>query len=187
MKIWVISDTHFGHDKLHTVWDSRPADFTERLFKGLKNTIQPEDVLIHLGDFCIGNDADWHGRFLTEVPGKHWLVKGNHDRKSHSWYVDHWWDSVSDSLELELFKKRILFTHIPVDLRQRPDIDVNIHGHFHNTNHRSQEPKIQEFYEYLHHELIAVEYTNYQPVTLESVISKYEKRVNSKEIRPHWA
>lgn len=34
MKIWLITDTHFGHDML--IQYGRPTDFTERIFKHLK-------------------------------------------------------------------------------------------------------------------------------------------------------
>lgn len=55
MKIWITTDTHFGHDML--IQYGRPTDFSERIFKGLEQ-VSPGDMLIHLGDFCIGKDEE---------------------------------------------------------------------------------------------------------------------------------
>lgn len=115
MKTWLTTDTHFGHFKM-VQYCGRPADFSERILVNLGNSVKPGDLLIHLGDFCIGDDGVWHGRYLEDfLPGvKHWLVRGNHDRNSNTWYLGHGWDMVCDSFTLEMFGKRILFplTHL---------------------------------------------------------------------------
>jgi calcineurin-like phosphoesterase family protein len=104
---------------------------------------------------------------MSRVAGKKWLVKGNHDEKTNHWYLNHGWDFVCDHFSDVYFGKRILFSHEP----QAYDInlyDVNIHGHLHdNSRHGRPEDfcingRICK--------LVAIEYTNYQPVTLESSI-----------------
>jgi calcineurin-like phosphoesterase family protein len=93
--------------------------------------------LIFLGDICIGNDRDVHDFYVKDLPCKKILVRGNHDVKSYSWYIDHGWDLVVEQLKIKLFGKTILFSHIPEGLAHI-GWDVCIHGHFHNMMHRPE-------------------------------------------------
>ena len=65
-RIWIITDTHFNHDKM-PLYCGRPVGFEEIIIKNLVRLIRPIDILIHLGDFCIGKDEEWHKRFLETV------------------------------------------------------------------------------------------------------------------------
>ena len=161
MKIWLTTDTHFGHAKM-LEYENRPRDFEKKIFKPLSQ-IPREDTLIHLGDVCMGQDASNHGAWIFPLACNKVLVLGNHDKKSHNWYMEHGWNFVCDGLRLKMFGKKILLTHRP----QADDgwYDINIHGHFHSNDHRSQEPEIQSIYTEKH-KLLALELNNYQPVLL---------------------
>jgi calcineurin-like phosphoesterase family protein len=165
MKIWLTTDTHFGH-KAMIPYCGRLEGFEEVIFKNLKQNVKEGDILIHLGDVCIGNDFDWHSN-IEDIPGKHWLIKGNHDHKSNSWYLSHGWDMVCDQFRDKYFGKVIMFSHKPVVWDG--DYDINIHGHFHNSDHRRQEPELMAI-KNGYQKLLALEYTNYQPVNLEKFI-----------------
>jgi len=67
-KIWIISDTHFNHEKLKTMGNGRPDNYEELIMKGLK-VIKSGDTIIHLGDFCIGKDEEWHMKWYQELKG----------------------------------------------------------------------------------------------------------------------
>ena len=161
MNIYVISDTHFNHTQKMIEYCGRPENFEDLLWKNLEQ-IHDGDLLIHLGDVCIGNDAAVHG-MLMGYKFKKFLVKGNHDRKSNTWYLQHGWDFVCEEFKDTLFGKNILFSHMP---RVWDGVyDVNIHGHFHNSDHRRQEPdlfKIHNGYQ----KLYAPEYLDYKPIKL---------------------
>lgn len=164
MQIYVTTDTHFNHKKLID-W-GRPEDF-ERRIRRSHRVIPGDAVLIHLGDFCIGKDEEMHDMWMKTVGHvKHRiLVRGNHDRKSTSWYLEHGWHAVVESLTMRLYGKNVLFTHIPANNALWAATDLNIHGHTHGNTHRDFE--IQDFYnpeEY--HREIALENTNYQPVVI---------------------
>ncbi len=165
MKTWIITDTHFGHDKL--IEYGRPTDFTEKIFKNLLE-VKMGDTLIHLGDFCIGKDEEWHERYFKTLPGvKNILVLGNHDSKSRTWYLERGWNFVCDSFTLTAFGKKVMFSHYP--MAWDGYYDWNIHGHFHASDHRRHEPefvKLKNGYQ----KLLALEYTDYQPVSLEKFI-----------------
>nr|MDO8119138.1 metallophosphoesterase [Candidatus Sigynarchaeota archaeon] len=165
MKIWLTTDTHFGHKKMLD-YCNRPADFEKKIMRGLLQ-IPEDDVLIHLGDVCIGNDEVHHATWVQKLPIKtKILIIGNHDRKSIAWYLSHGWSFACHGLRLEAFGKKILLSHEP-----QPDdgwYDVNIHGHFHNKEHRIGDSL--DFYTDKHKKL-ALEDTNYLPITLEKFIT----------------
>ena len=161
MNYWVIADTHLGHDKM-VKQGYRPEGFEQKIFKNIYASIKSEDVLIHLGDVCIGCDEHWNNYLLGETHRcKTWLVKGNHDNKSNCWYLSHGWHCVSDALILDVYGKRILFTHIPCT--SHDNFDLNIHGHLHNTNHRNIEGLTEK------HKLIYLEH-EYRPFSLRKLV-----------------
>lgn len=77
MKVYLISDTHFNHDKIATYCD-RPSNFTELMIKNWNQIVKPDDLVIHLGDVQIGKKSDW---IMPSLPGRKILVRGNHDRQ----------------------------------------------------------------------------------------------------------
>jgi len=186
MKIWIITDTHFNHEKIKQ-YCGRPDNFEELLFKNMMK-IDRNDVLIHLGDICIGKDAEMHEKYIRPLPFKKWLAKGNHDGKSDQWYLEHGWDFVASKFQGKYFGKTVVFSHQPQHYEEIVDLqfgagsfDINIHGHFHNTLHRLLEGKFivegeKERNEIdlknltSRHKLLSVEETNYKPVLLEEFL-----------------
>lgn len=165
MNIWITTDTHFNHVKL--IEYGRPKDFENKIKKWLLHYVEREDLLIHLGDVCIGNDAENNNWFKNNLDCRTYLIRGNHDSKSIEWYLRNGWDSCSDRLDLKMYGKRIAFTHIPIAWDGY--FDINIHGHFHDTDGRRHGDfsKILSGY----NKLIALEYTKYQPLSLKKLIS----------------
>lgn len=130
MNYWVISDTHFGHRNMEKLC-GRPSNFEFLILDNLSKAVKPNDVVIHLGDVCFGNDATWHENFKEACNGaKTWLVLGNHDKKSMSWYLTHGWNVVCKSLEMELYGETLLFTHRPMERAYK---FINVHGHLHRS------------------------------------------------------
>lgn len=171
MKYWLITDTHFNHKKQMMEYCGRPEDYETQLYESME-AIPKEDVLIHLGDICIGNDESVHKQ-LQALSCQRYLIRGNHDQKSDKWYLEHGWDAVADAMILRISGVHTLFTHIP-----HPDIGygINIHGHFHNSDHRRHEPELEAIRNPRQH-LIAVEYTGYKAIPAETFIKQI---INSK-------
>lgn len=167
MNYWITTDTHFNHLQM-IEYCGRPINFGILIRKHLKSMVKKGDVLIHLGDICIGNDTKCNNWF-KELPSRNILVKGNHDNKSHKWYMENGWDLACDRLDLNIFGKKIAFTHIPVGWDGY--FDVNIHGHFHNANYRRYEEDLKKIIN-SYHKLLAIEYTDYKPVNLDKFINK---------------
>jgi len=164
MKIWIITDTHFNHNIL--VQYGRPSNFEQVIKINLEKEVKEDDILIHLGDICIGKDKENSNWFKDNLKCKTWLIKGNHDNKSNNWYLNNGWDVVVDRMDFKFNGKRICFTHIPVSWDGY--FDLNIHGHLHDTDIRRHKDDITKLNGY--NKLIAIEYTNYKPVLLKTLI-----------------
>jgi calcineurin-like phosphoesterase family protein len=163
--IYIFTDPHFNHDKLIEL--GRPKDFEERLSKNIvKANLKKEDVLLCLGDVCIGNDENVHTWLRKSVDARLWLVLGNHDKKSNDWYLRHGWDWVGNTFTYEHGGKKLLFSHEPQPYLV--GIDYNIHGHLHNNDYRSSGyPWVTN-----KHVKLAIEETDYKLVTLDQIVAK---------------
>ena len=164
IKIWVITDTHFNHKKL--IEYGRPKDFENQLRNNLKKMVSKDDILIHLGDVCIGQDEEHNNWFKKELGCKTWLLIGNHDNKSTTWYLNNGWDAVMEKMSICIHSKNVALSHYP--LAWDGYYDVNIHGHFHDTDKRRQLDFMDVMNGY--NKLLAVEHTEYKPVLLSNFI-----------------
>lgn len=179
MKTYLISDTHFNHEKIKTYCD-RPENFTDLLVDNIRRTVKADDLLIHIGDVFIGPKSGWdHIRDL--LPGRKVLVRGNHDRnRSNAWWMEHGFDFSCDSFTF----RHIYFTHSPAETLADRAV-YNIHGHLHNIwhgFHKNAEDGSPEAETWITQRLkndwqrlFSVEYTNYMPVELEKFLSHPEK------------
>lgn len=166
-KTYIISDTHWNHTESMVKWCGRPENYNKLLWSNI-NCLPKDSILIHLGDICIGGDDEIHGNLQKLAHIKKILVKGNHDNKSNNWYLNHGWDFVCNRFDIEMFGKKIAFTHIPIAWDGYHDL--NIHGHFHNSDHRRHEPELQKI-KNGYQKLYACEYQDYKPVLLEDFIT----------------
>jgi calcineurin-like phosphoesterase family protein len=157
MNIYTISDTHFGHVKLQQ-GGIRPYDNDEKLWKGF-DSLPDDSILIHCGDLTIGHDAITHLK-LSKYKFKKWLVLGNHDNHSISWYITNGWDFVAHEVLIKMFGRHILFTHMPVPKRE--GVDMNIHGHLHDGKSRG----FPDFYDEKYHKEVTPEVIGYVPAKL---------------------
>jgi calcineurin-like phosphoesterase family protein len=145
----------------------RPDNYEKLLEKSL-NRLTENDILIFLGDFCIGRDELMHNKYLVPLKCKKILVLGNHDHKSDSWYYNHGWDFVCRSFSGKYFGKKILFSHIP-KLYNLEEYDMNIHGHLHDNRHRGNNEDF--IFQGRTMKLISMEFSDYQLISLKSLLT----------------
>jgi len=168
--IFILADTHFCHEK---ILEFRDSNYEKKIASFLFR-LREEDILIHLGDICIGRDAFVHDEYIKPLKCKKILIKGNHDHKSRSWYLNHGRDWVCKQMYDVYFGKRILFSHVPKPYQDR--YDYNIHGHLHDKSHRILE--FIDFYDYSFNKLISIEKSGYEPVNLRTFIEKLNEKNN---------
>lgn len=145
IKYWCVSDTHFGHDML-VKNDHRKKGFEEDILIDILKNISAGDIVIHLGDVSFYDHGGWNIRFTEmcwQIGCKCWLVLGNHDKKTNTWYLNHGWDFVGMSMQLRLFGLDLVFTHEPiiVDYSIKMPFSFNIHGHIHDGRECIQHPQ----------------------------------------------
>lgn len=128
--VWFIADTHFNHASiLKFEPEKRPfatlQEHDETLIHNWNTTIQPDDTIWHLGDFCFGG-KDTVQRIGERLHGKKHLVMGNHDCYGVELY-----HRVFTKIFGAVVYKEFILTHIPINHIHRNDM-VNIHGHLHS-------------------------------------------------------
>lgn len=161
-QIWLITDTHFNHDKMVELC-GRPANHTQLILENWRNAVSEQDTTFHLGDVILGRQSEMEA-MIRSVPGKKILILGNHDQEKPSWYMKRGFDFACEAF----VHKGILFTHYPAQVlpvgATAEKITLNIHGHLHNSTHHGDIP--------LHpwNKKLAIEETNYKPVLLEDFI-----------------
>jgi len=173
MKIYVISDSHLGHNKIISLC-GRPGNFEQLIFDSFSE-IEDNSLLIHLGDFCFKDLKNWHN-LLKEFNFRKVLVKGNHDQKSKMWYMENGWDLCVDMFAWRMNGKRFLFSHKPLCIGEN---EYNIHGHLHfpvseSEGFRFDGTDLRCLTK--HHYLVSSELLNYKPILLDKIVSDLASR-----------
>lgn len=165
--IYIISDTHFNHQKMIDT-GFRPVGYEDKILDSLRQ-LKSDDLLIHLGDFCMGKDELAMDKMMLTTGATKILVRGNHDHKSNSWYLSQGFDFVCETFKDTYYGKRIEFMHIPKPLS--PDCDLQIHGHWHAKTHRNEEIAASTPWYTDRHRLVSLELQGYKAFPLEAFIA----------------
>lgn len=174
MKTWLITDTHFNHTNMVQLC-GRPENFNDVIIKHWKHLVADDDLVIHLGDVIFSRAGELTG-IMAQLPGKKVLTLGNHDNRKPEWYMNRGFHFAADRFDY----KKIAFSHIPLtreglgkdlsylsDVPHHRGVSLNIHGHFHNTDHRDWEYEVGD-----HNRLLVLENEDYKPVLLEEFLSR---------------
>ncbi len=177
MSIYLISDTHFGHENI-IKYCNRPfkdaEEMNEVVINNINRLVNQQDDLYILGDFALVKDIEKLTSLIKRINGKLHFIRGNHDRRLDKIA------KVSDYEILERDRYRFLLVHRPYavrDLNLREIHSVSkfprewngwiIHGHEHN-NDLSTYPFINGDAKTIN---VSVELTDYKPVSLEWILS----------------
>lgn len=132
--VWLISDTHFGHEKTCTVFkreDGSPLrpfscaeEMDEYMIKAWNERVSPNDKVYHLGDVVI-NRKFLH--VLGRLNGDKVLIRGNHDIFKLEEYTQYFRDVRGYHV-----MNGLILSHIPIHEQQLSRFGCNIHGHLHS-------------------------------------------------------
>lgn len=175
--IFVISDTHFGHEKCLTFKDKkgeliRPEfscveEMDETIIDNWNKTVKPEDKVYHLGDFSFGGKHNIK-KYSERLNGHKRLILGNHDYEAKD-YVNHF-EKVMSWRHLGKFDMPVYLCHFPLRSEAYDYRDdrrgINIHGHLHEKQLNGNPPT---------HVNVCVEQIRYTPITIEEIISRIKK------------
>lgn len=164
-KIWMISDTHFGNNKI-IKFAGRPfsdADEMDHvLIRNWNDTVGTKDIVYILGDFADGYEYQDIADLVELLNGTKRLLLGNHDRERN--WLSSKWLSLGFS---EVYHQPIIIddfwilSHEPVFLNDKMPY-VNIHGHLHE--------KTLSLETYVN---VSVEQINYTPRLLSDIKKQF--------------
>ena len=177
VKIYLTSDTHWGHQKI-IEYCNRPDNYDQLIINHWKAIVAPQDIIYHLGDVIWGNKQKLT-EIMSDLPGRKFLIKGNHDvMHSDNWFYDAGFQGVFSEVTIRMFGNRYRLSHFPINVAGTKDI--NIHGHLHNAKYKNWEGIYKEIISENNY-LLALEYVDYSPVLLETAIKN--KKVIPTELR----
>src|SRR5919201_244454 len=114
MTVFFTSDTHFGHGGALGLY-RRPfpsvAAMNETLVERWNETVGPDDVVWHLGDFAIRQRSEIVTELLARLNGCKHLVAGNND-PSATRELDGW-ESVQPYAEIAAEEVSLVLFHHP--------------------------------------------------------------------------
>ena len=169
---FLISDTHFGHEKTCTVFkreDGSPLrpfasaeEMDEAMVKRWNDRVRPNDKVYHLGDVVI-NRKFLH--ILDRLNGDKVLIKGNHD----IFRMEDYYPRFRDIRGYHVLNGMIM-SHVPVHTDSIERFGTNIHGHLHA--HRVMRKDFGRDVIDPRYHSVCVEHTDYAPISLEEVMER---------------
>lgn len=169
--VWLISDTHFGHEKTCTVFKRedgvtplRPftsaEEMDEVMVQRWNERVKPNDKVYHLGDVVISRK---HLKTLARLNGDKVLIRGNHDIFKLEDYTEYFRDIRGYHV-----MNGMILSHIPIHEQQLARFGCNIHGHLHAN--RVGEYNIEgQWNPDPRYHCVCVEQTDYAPILFEDV------------------
>lgn len=150
-RIFLTSDTHFGHNQ-EFLYGSRGFDSIQEHDKAIienwNKVVSPEDVVYHLGDVML-NDNEHGMECLRQLNGHINIIRGNHD-------TDKRWEMYAMLPNVTLLgyawmvkykKYNFYLSHYPVlcgnydDDKPLKTKVINLCGHTHTTDHLADTDK----------------------------------------------
>lgn len=183
-RIFVISDTHFGHgnivkftnDKGEIIRqhpDGRPFtnvhEHDELIIQRWNETVTPQDYVYHLGDVAINKQFVKHGS-IHRLLGHKRLVRGNHDICDTKDYLEAGFQEIfgvrvfqPGSYKATEKQKKVgyVLSHIPIHPNSLKEGWINVHGHLHSNVVRLDNGHPDERYM-----CVSLDHTDYRPVFL---------------------
>lgn len=138
-KTFFISDTHFSHKSILD-FENRPfssvEEMDEVMIENWNKTIKMSDLVYHLGDFCLSNQAR-HLEIIKQLNGRIVLIKGNHDYSNAMKKIrPYLFDYYEVGHYFKAHKRQFWLTHYPMDIGVRPR-KYSISGHIHSHPSRN--------------------------------------------------
>jgi len=140
------------HDTLIANWNTKVTD---------------DDTIYHLGDLTFGR-FDETKVIIDQLRGKKILVKGNHDQRSNTWYINLGFSEVFTFLKLDYNEYILLLTHKPTTSELfeqfKSDNTIGCFGHIHNEPILLNSSKFK---------CVSVERINYTPISIDRLLTSY--------------
>lgn len=179
--VFLVSDTHFGHEKTCTVFkreDGSPLrpfgsaeEMDEFMIKAWNERVKPTDKVYHLGDVVINR------KFLSvlgRLNGDKVLIRGNHDIFKLEDYTQYFRDVRGYHV-----MNGLILSHVPVHSDSLARFGANIHGHLHANRVMKARGVDAKTGDILYsneidprYHCVCVEHTDFAPILFEDVLRR---------------
>ena len=179
-KVYFTSDTHFNHANI-IGFCNRPfksvEEMNEKLIENWNNVVGADDIVFHLGDFCLGGSAEWT-KVLDRLNGKIYLIQGNHDMKNLRQGDTNRFELITMQMHIEVGKQKIYLNHCPFLCYGGAYRDTwQLFGHVHTSKYNTGKDKSRLAYLFPTQYDVGVDNNNFTPVFFEQVKSIIKKQV----------
>lgn len=184
-RVFFTSDTHFNHTNIIRFCD-RPfgstEEMNEKLIGNWNSVVGLDDIVFHLGDFCLGGSAEWT-KVLDRLNGKIYLIIGNHDLKNMKQGFIGRFEHVAMEMRIEIGKQKIYLNHYPFLCFEGGYKDVwQLFGHVHTRKNNTGIDAGRLQYLYPTQYDVGVDNNDFMPVSFEQVKKIIEKQVKESKI-----
>src|ERR1035437_9480611 len=131
-----LGDSHWNHANI-TVYEEEarmnlPCDHNVVMVERWREVVGEDDVVVHLGDLALGKNDDF-ARIADQLPGRKYILRGNHDKRSRAWYAEHGFTLIPE-FWVDYGSWKVRFTHRPDDEHKFVCYPkrLNVHGHVHS-------------------------------------------------------
>ena len=179
-KVFFTSDTHFYHSNIIN-FCGRPFKnvevMNETLIANWNSVVGPDDIVFHLGDFCLGGSAEWTN-ILNRLNGKIYLIVGNHDIKNLRQGYYSRFEHIAMQMHIEVDKQKIYLNHCPFLCYGGAYRDTwQLFGHVHTSKQNTgiDAPRLHMLFPTQYD--VGVDNNNFTPVSFEQVKRIIERQV----------
>ena len=183
-RVFFTSDTHFYHDNIIN-FCGRPFKnvevMNETLIANWNSVVGPDDIVFHLGDFCLGGSAEWTN-ILNRLNGKIYLIVGNHDIKNLRQGYYSRFEHIAMQMHIEVGKQKIYLNHCPFLCYGGAYRDTwQLFGHVHTSKQNTgiDAPRLHMLFPTQYD--VGVDNNNFTPVSFEQVKRIIERQVEQFE------
>ena len=183
-----IADTHFGHENV-IKFDGRPFvdinDMNSTMRDKWNDVVGKDDVVYILGDFMWKfKDTDYE--FVKSLNGRKRLIKGNHDKATHSSKFKRLFEQITDYEKVVDEDTAVILCHYPImaydgSFRGR---NVHLYGHIHSSDEGRMVESFKTLYRDDDHPMrlynvgCMMPWMDYRPRTLREILDYHEKSVD---------
>lgn len=182
--LYFTADSHFNHANI-IKFCNRPFNSVEQMNETLidnwNQVVGKDDIVFHLGDFCLGGAAEWT-KLLDRLNGKIYLILGNHDLKNIRQGFIQRFEHVALQMFITVDKQKMYLSHYPFLCFEGGYNDIwQLFGHVHTRKNNTGIDAERLQYLYPTQYDVGVDNNNFKPVSFEEVKAIIDRQVEQQK------
>lgn len=183
-KLFFTADSHFNHTNI-IKFCNRPfksvEQMNETLITNWNSVVSEDDIVFHLGDFCLGGAAEWT-KLLDRLNGKIYLILGNHDLKNFRQGFIQRFEHVALQMFIMVDKQKMYLCHYPFLCFEGGYKDVwQLFGHVHTRENNTGIDAERLRYLYPTQYDVGVDNNDFKPVSFNEVKEIIDRQVEQRK------